>query len=152
MNVMTSEAMADQTRSGYTVPMDHPVILFDGVCNYCNSVCNFIIARDPEKHFRFAHLQSDAGRELLQHYGFAPDMLDSVVLIRNGKAYVKTDATIQLAPCLSGIARFGGLLRFVPRFIRDIGYDIVARNRYKWWGKQDACIVPTADIRDRFLA
>lgn len=69
--------------------MDHPVILFDGVCNYCNSICNYIIRHDPSKHFRFAHLQSDAGKKLLVEHGFAPDMLDSVVLIVNGKAYTK---------------------------------------------------------------
>jgi predicted DCC family thiol-disulfide oxidoreductase YuxK len=132
--------------------MDHPTILFDGVCNYCNSVCNYIIRRDPGKHFRFAHLQSPLGQELLVKYGFAPDMLDSVVLIENGKAYIKTDVTIRIAPHLTGLARWGALLRFVPRFIRDIGYGIVARNRYRWWGKQDACIVPTANVRDRFLA
>lgn len=132
--------------------MDNPIILYDGVCNYCNGICNYVIRHDPSKRFRFAHLQSAKGRELLEKYGFPGDMLDSVVLIEDGKAYTKTDATIHMAPYLTGIARLGALLRFVPRFLRNIGYDIVARNRYKWWGKQDECIVPTPDVRDRFLA
>ena len=140
-----------QTQSGYTPIMDHPIILFDGVCNCCNSACNFIIAHDPAKYFRFAHLQSAVGRDLLTKHGFAQDKCDSIVLIENGSAYLKTDATIRIAPHLSGAARLGVLLRFVPRFLRDFGYDIVARNRYRWWGRQDACIVPTPDVRDRFL-
>ncbi|MCC6796220.1 MAG: thiol-disulfide oxidoreductase DCC family protein [Candidatus Hydrogenedentes bacterium] len=131
---------------------EHPIILFDGVCNYCNSILNYIIKHDHKKRFRFAHLQSNAGQDLLEQYGFPRDMLDSVVLIENGKAYTKTDVTIRIAPHMSGIAKFAVLLRILPRAIRDIGYDFIARNRYKWWGKQEACIVPTPDVRDRFLA
>ncbi|MBM3290647.1 MAG: thiol-disulfide oxidoreductase DCC family protein [Candidatus Hydrogenedentes bacterium] len=131
--------------------MEHPVILFDGVCNYCHFVCNFIIRHDPAMRFRFAHLQSAAGQALLVQYGFAPEMLDSVVLIENGRAYLKTDVTIRIARHLSGAARLGVLLRFVPRFLRNTGYDIIARNRYRWWGRQDACILPTPGVRDRFL-
>lgn len=148
----SSGTIAAEAGSGNTGALDHPVILFDGVCNYCNSICNFIIKHDPGKHFRFAHLQSKAGRDLLAQYGFAPDMLDSVVLIENGAAYLKTDVTIHMARHLTGIVRWAVLLRLVPRFIRNIGYDIIARNRYRWWGKQDACIVPTPDVRDRFIA
>lgn len=133
------------------IRLEPPIILYDGVCNYCNAVCNFIIRHDPKKHFRFTHLQSPKGQELLRQYGFAPDMLDSVVLIESGKAYLKTDVTIRMAPRLSGVARLGVLLRMVPRSIRNLGYDIIARNRYKWWGKQDTCIVPTPDIRERFI-
>ena len=130
---------------------EHPIILYDGVCNYCNSIANFIIRHDPNKRFRFAHLQSDLGQELLKKHQL-PAGLDSVVLVENGAAYIKSDATIRIAPHLSGAARFGSLLRFMPRFIRDLGYDIIARYRYQLWGKQDSCIIPTPDVRDRFLA
>ncbi|MDZ4860570.1 MAG: thiol-disulfide oxidoreductase DCC family protein [Candidatus Hydrogenedentes bacterium] len=130
---------------------EHPIILYDGVCNYCNRICNYMIRHDPAKHFRFAHLQSAIGQELLKKYGLSPE-LDSVVLIEGNSAYIKSDATIHMAPRLSGSAKFGALLRFVPRRIRNYGYDFIARNRYKWWGKQDACIIPTPDVRDRFLA
>ena len=151
--------MATTTSAGMTSAPDvdaataeYPIILFDGVCNYCNSILNYIIKHDHKKRFRFAHLQSNAGQDLLEKYGFPRDMLDSVVLIENGKAYTKTDVTIRIAPHMSGIAKFAVLMRFLPRAIRDIGYDIVARNRYKWWGKQETCIVPTPDVRERFLA
>lgn len=142
--------MSDETSAMNAV--EHPIILYDGVCNYCNAVCNFIIKHDPAKRFRFTHLQSPKGQELLRQYGFAPDMLDSVVLIENGKAYLKTDVTIRMAPHLSGVARLGVLMRIIPRSIRNFGYDIIARNRYKWWGKRDACIVPTPDTRERFIS
>jgi len=131
--------------------MEHPVILFDGVCNFCNAVCNFIIRHDSSQRFRFAHLQSSVGQAMLVEHGFAPDVLDSVVLIEDGKAYLKSDVTIRMARHLTGVAKLGTLLRFVPRPVRDFGYDIVARNRYRWWGKQDVCIVPTPEVRDRFL-
>lgn len=123
-----------------------------GVCNYCNSILNYIIKHDHKKRFRYAHLQSNADQDLLEKFGFPRDMLDSVVLIENGKAYIKTDVTARVAPHLSGIAKLGVVLRIIPRAIRDFGYDIIARNRYKWWGKQDACIVPTPDVSDRFLS
>ncbi|MCC6154787.1 MAG: thiol-disulfide oxidoreductase DCC family protein [Candidatus Hydrogenedentes bacterium] len=151
--------MASTTSTGISSAPDfdaataeNPIILFDGVCNYCNSILNYIIKHDHKKRFRFAHLQSNAGQDLLEKYGFPRDMLDSVVLIENGKAHIKTDVTIRIAPHMGGIARVAVLLRFVPRFIRDFGYDVIAHNRYKWWGKQNACIVPTPDVRDRFLA
>ena len=130
----------------------HPIILFDGVCNYCNSILNYIIKHDHKKRFRYAHLQSKAGQDLLEQYGFPRDMLDTVVLIENGNAYIKTDVTARVAPHLSGIAKLGVVLRIIPRAVRDFGYDIISRNRYKWWGKQDTCIMPTPDVRERFLA
>ena len=131
--------------------MEHPILLYDGVCNYCNSVCNFIIKHDPNKRYRFAHLQSRLARKLLTQHGLDPDALDSVVLIENGNAYTKTDVTVRVAPHLSGIVKLAVLFRLLPRPLRNIGYDIIARNRYKWWGKQDSCIVPTQDVRERFL-
>ncbi len=149
MATTTSAGIADTSAE---TTAEHPIVLFDGVCNYCNSILNYIIKHDHKKRFRYAHLQSNTGQDLLEQYGFPRDMLDSVVLIENGKAYIKTDVTARVAPHLSGIAKLGVVLRFVPRAIRDFAYDIIARNRYKWWGKQDACIVPTPDVRDRFLS
>ena len=130
---------------------EHPILLYDGVCNYCNAVCNFITRRGPAKRFRFAHLQSPLAQQLLTSHGLPANMLDSVVLIEDGRAYLKSDVTIRIAPHLTGPAKLAVLLRLLPRSLRDLGYDVVARNRYRWWGKQNACIVPTPAIRDRFL-
>ncbi len=129
---------------------EHPIVLYDGVCNYCNALCNFAIRRDPHKRLRFAHLQSELGQHLLRKYRL-PEDLDSVVVVVDGAAYIKSDATIRMSPYLTGVARAGSLLRFVPRAIRDAVYDYIARHRYAWWGKQEQCIVPTKDVRDRFL-
>ena len=132
--------------------MEHPVILFDGVCNYCNAVCNFIIRHDPAGRFRFAPLQSAIGQALLEKYRLSKEALDTVVLIEDDAAYTKSDVTVRVAPHLTGVARLGTLLKLVPSAIRNAGYDLISRNRYAWWGKHDTCIVPSPDVRDRFLS
>lgn len=130
--------------------MDHPIVLYDGVCNYCNALANYIIRHDPDKRFRFAALQSAKGQELLRQHGLPPT-LDSVVFIEDGKAHIKSDATIRIAPHLTGAAKLAVLLRIVPRFVRNWFYDFIAKHRYQWWGKQDQCIIPSQEVRDRFL-
>jgi predicted DCC family thiol-disulfide oxidoreductase YuxK len=135
----------------FTAMQEHPVILFDGVCNFCNATINFIIKRDKKGVFRFAALQSEAGQQLLNQHGLSSTELDSFVLIYKGKAYKKTTAALHLYPQLG---LFWGLIRVLwifPAFIRDFGYDIIAKNRYRWFGKKETCMIPSPEIRSRFL-
>ncbi len=126
------------------------VVLFDGVCNYCNGMVNFAIRNDKKATLKFAPLQSDAGKELTAQYAIPPST-DTVVFIDNGKAYTYAKAAIRIAKYLDWPAR--GLYAFaiVPSFISQPIYKWVARNRYKWFGKKDACMIPTPEIRERFL-
>ena len=129
----------------------HPVILFDGVCNFCNGAVNFIIKRDKKRIFRYAALQSAAGQQLLQQFGLSSTDLDSFILICKGKAYKKTDAALRLYPLLGKGWPLMKVLWVFPRFIRDFFYDVIARNRYRWWGKKDACMIPGQEVRSLFL-
>lgn len=127
------------------------VVLFDGDCNFCDANVQFIIKRDPVAHFKFASLQSDIGRDLTEKYGI-PEDVDSLVLIENEKAYVKSTAALRIAKKLDGLWHLLFLLMLIPRPIRDAAYDIVSKNRYKWFGKkEEACALPSPDVRKRFL-
>ena len=128
-----------------------PIVLFDGVCNLCNGTVNFILDHDPAGRFRFAALQSEAGRALLVRHGLAADALESLVLVEGERAWVRSDAALRIAAGLGAPWRWLAVLRVVPRGIRDRLYDAVARNRYRWFGRRDECRVPTPDLRARFL-
>lgn len=129
---------------------DHPILLFDGVCNYCNSWINFIIRHDKKKKFKFAALQSNIGKKLLKQYDIS-EQQESVVLIYNDKAHIKSTACFHICYHLGGIYSLMFALVIIPAFISDFYYDIIARNRYKWWGKKDSCMIPNAEERERFL-
>jgi predicted DCC family thiol-disulfide oxidoreductase YuxK len=131
--------------------LDHHVVLFDGVCNLCTNAVQFLIERDGGL-FRFAPLQSDVADELLADCGLADHDLDSIVLVEDGKCYVKSDAVIRIATALGGGYRLLGPTKYVPRFVRDAVYDLVAASRYQVFGKRDRCMVPTEENRARFLA
>lgn len=128
------------------------IVLFDGHCNFCSSVVNFLIDRDPHGRLKFAALQSETGRRLLAAHGLPlPDEPDTMVLIVGGEALVRSDAALATTKYLRGLwplARVGFL---VPRFLRDPVYKLVARNRYRWFGRSEACRVPTPALRARFL-
>ena len=130
-----------------------PVLLFDGVCNLCNGAVQFIIRHDPAGRFRFAALQSDTGERLLREMGLPPDKLDTLVLVEDGRAHQRSTAALRIARRLSGLwpALFY-LFIWVPRPLRDLAYDFVARNRYRWFGQRDECMVPTPELRARFLS
>ena len=133
------------------MPQSNPIILFDGVCNLCSTVVLWIIARDTRAVFRFASLQSDAGRAALAAAGGPKKLPDSVVLIQDGRVLTCSDAAIGIAAELGfpwSLARAGLV---VPRGVRDVVYRWIARNRYRWFGKQETCMVPTAALRERFL-
>jgi predicted DCC family thiol-disulfide oxidoreductase YuxK len=127
-------------------------ILFDGVCNLCNASVLFVIARDPSARFRFAALQSPAAAALLRDASVRLPLPDSVVLIEDGRAHVKSDAALRIARRL----RFPWPIAYgfvvVPRFIRDRIYDFIAAHRYQWFGRRDVCMVPTPDVVKRFLS
>lgn len=129
-----------------------PFILFDGVCNFCDSSVNFIIKRDRNNRLLFAPLQSPAGRELAEQYGFKNDYLGSMVFVENGKAHTRSTAALRIATYLGGGWPLLKVLLLVPRFIRDAAYDLIARNRYRWFGKKDSCMVPSPSIRAKFIA
>lgn len=128
-----------------------PVILFDGVCNLCNGFVQFVIARDPHGRFRFGPLQSAAAQRLIGGARDGQPVLDSVVLVENGQLWTRSSAALRIARRLSFPWPLAYVLIAVPRPLRDWVYDIVARNRYQWFGKRDACMVPTADLRARFI-
>ena len=128
------------------------IVLFDGVCNFCSGSVNFIIERDGRDYFKFAPLQSDFARELLTKYRINPAQTDSVVVIENERSYIRSDAALRIAKNLGGWWSWLYGLRLVPRVIRDFFYQLFAKYRYRLFGKRDACIMPTAEIRQKFLA
>jgi predicted DCC family thiol-disulfide oxidoreductase YuxK len=129
----------------------HPIVLFDGVCNFCNRSVNWIIRRDRRGRFRFAALQSEAGTALQERHGLDPSALDTLVLVEDGRVYVKSTAALRILRRLRSRWRALYGLIAVPRPVRDFAYDWFARRRYRWFGKRDECMVPTADVRERFL-
>ena len=128
------------------------LVLFDGICNLCNSSVQFIISRDHHAHFVFASLQSDEGQRVLNEFGLPTSDFDSFVYISDGKVYQRSAGALHVLKDLGGFWKVMYLFIIVPRPIRDFIYDIVARNRYRWFGKRDSCMVPTPELRKRFLA
>ncbi|MBX2916140.1 MAG: DUF393 domain-containing protein [Cyclobacteriaceae bacterium] len=131
--------------------VEHPVILFDGVCNLCNSSVQFIIRRDPLARFRFAALQSNYGKDKMQHFGLDNSQLNSILLLEKNRVFQKSTAALKIARHLSGAwpLLYGFII--IPPFIRNWAYDWVARNRYKWFGQQETCMIPTTELRSRFV-
>ena len=125
------------------------IILFDGVCNFCDASVQFIIKRDPHGYFQFASIQSEVGQELLTQYPVPA--VDSLILIENGTVFVKSTAALKIARRLNGGWPLAYSTIIVPPLIRHALYDVVAKNRYKWFGKKDACMLPTKEQRKRFL-
>jgi predicted DCC family thiol-disulfide oxidoreductase YuxK len=130
---------------------ENPIILFDGICNLCNSSVQFVLKHDKLKLFRFASLQSTGGQALLKKYHLPETNFNSFVLIKNGKAFVKSTAALMVAKELAGIIKTLYIFIIAPAFIRNAVYNIIAKNRYKWFGKQESCMMPTPDLQSRFL-
>lgn len=129
----------------------HPIILFDGVCNLCNASVNFVIDRDPDALFRFGALQSEKGKQMLQEAGVSDEWLDSIVLIDGGRLYTASDAALKIASWMPFPWSWMRIFLIVPQKLRDAVYHWIARNRYTWFGKQDACRLPTPDLKARFI-
>jgi predicted DCC family thiol-disulfide oxidoreductase YuxK len=127
------------------------IILFDGVCNFCNYWVNFIITHDKKAIFKFASIQSETGKILLLKYKIDPTKVDSVILIESNQAYIYSDAAIRIANHLNSLKWIFYLGKITPRFFRDSVYKFVAKNRYKWFGKKSTCMIPTPELKNRFL-
>lgn len=137
---------------GSTDEVKHPVIFFDGVCNLCNSSVNFIIKRDKKAQFRFSSLQGDFAKSNLPKYLVSENALQSLVLRRVEKTIVtKSTAALTIVKDLSGLWPLLYLFIIIPPFIRNFVYDLVAKNRYRMFGKRDACMIPTKELKDRFI-
>lgn len=133
------------------LPKDKKIILFDGVCNLCNSSVQYIIQRDAKDIFRFAALQSEIGIEIQNYLGIANRNIDSIVLYEPGKAYYyKSGAIIEIAKTMPYFNWFT-VFRFIPTSLCDSIYDFIAQNRYKWYGKQESCMIPTPELKAKFL-
>ena len=127
------------------------LILFDGVCNLCNSSVQFILLRDKKDRFRFASLQSDYGQSILKQYNLPTDKFNSLALVENGKIYQKSTGALRIARNLKGLwpMLYGFII--VPPFIRNLIYDIIAKNRYRWFGKKEECMLPRPEWKQKFL-
>lgn len=130
---------------------NRPVILFDGVCNLCNGSVQFIIKHDPEGKLAFASLQSAAAQQQLKNFKLPSEEIYSILLIKNGKLFDRSDALLEIVKDLNGIWPAFRVFRIVPKVLRDFIYKLVANNRYKLFGKQDSCLMPTPDLRARFI-
>lgn len=131
--------------------MEQSVILFDGVCNFCNSSVNFIIKHDKAGKIKFAPLQSETGMALLRQYDLLSPSIDSIVFITGGKAYIKSTAALHVAKTLGFPWSLFYVFIIIPAFMRNWIYDIIAKNRYRWFGKKESCMIPTPEVRSRFL-
>ena len=130
---------------------EHAIVLFDGVCNFCNDRINFIIKHDTKDYFRFAALQSDIGKKILPHHGILIPDLDTFILVEGGKTYDRTTAALRIAKHLDGLWPAMYVFIIVPPFLRDLVYKVIAKNRYKWWGEKESCMIPTPEVRLKFL-
>lgn len=136
---------------GAFTAMKQQIIFFDGVCNLCNGAVQFIIKRDTKKTFQFASLQSAFAHDQLKEHQIDVTALQSIVLKSGNTIYTKSTAALRIAKQLSGGWPLLYSFMIIPAFIRDWVYDGIAKNRYRWFGKQDVCMVPTPDLKDRFL-
>ncbi len=127
------------------------IILFDGVCNLCNGAITFIIKRDKNDVFRYAPLQSEVGKNLAKKHEIDLDKVDSIILVTDQSAVAKSTAALRIAKHLSGGWPLLAVFLILPRFLRNAVYDFIARNRYKWFGKKDACMIPTPELKSKFL-
>lgn len=136
-----------------TLPENKKVILFDGVCNLCNSSINYVIDRDKNDVFRFVSLQSELGKTIKQHIGYTKEDLDTIILYNPGEAYyIKSTAALKIINEFGGIWKLMNIFLLFPSILRDVVYNYVAKNRYKWYGKEESCRIPTPELKAKFLA
>lgn len=130
---------------------NNSIILFDGVCNFCNSSVNFIIKRDKKNYFLFSSLQSEYSQKFLTKNNFPTNNFNSIILIENNKLYQKSTAALKIAKHLKGLWKLSYVFIIIPPFIRDFFYDVLTKNRYKWFGKKEMCMIPDEKIKRKFL-
>lgn len=130
----------------------HKIILFDGVCNLCNSSIQKVIENDDKNIFQFASLQSDFGQEFLKKNDFNQDEFNSIILIDGEKFYTQSDAALRIGKELKGIYKISKYLLWIPKFIRNTVYKYISRNRYNWFGKKESCWLPTPELKQKFIS
>jgi predicted DCC family thiol-disulfide oxidoreductase YuxK len=134
------------------LPKDKMIILFDGICNFCDSTVQFLIKHDRKDLFRFAPIQSTIGEKIVRHLGVDTTKVDSILLYEPGKGYCcKSEAAIRIARALGGIYSLAGIFSILPRSLTDLVYDYIAGNRYKWFGQKTECMIPTPEMKAKFL-
>jgi len=134
------------------LPHDKKIVLFDGVCNLCDASVQYIIKYDNKDSFRFVSLQSELGQKILKHIGINPIHTDSIVMYEPGISYYyKSTAALHIAKELSGIFTFAIVFQILPTRLRDFVYDYVAKNRYRWYGKKESCMIPSTELKAKFL-
>jgi predicted DCC family thiol-disulfide oxidoreductase YuxK len=135
-----------------SLPKDKKIVLFDGVCNYCNDKINFIIKNDKHDVFRFVALQSETGQKIINYLGI-DSSIDSIILYEPGYAYfIKSEAVFRIIKHLSSSVRLLLFFNFIPTSIKNIFYDIIAKNRYNWYGKKESCMMPTEEVKRKFIS
>ena len=133
------------------ISRSHPILLFDGVCNLCNGFVQYTIERDPEGQFRFAALQSDVGKNVLEHINLSPEDLSTAILIEDEKIYTQSTVGLRMIKKMNVWYRFLYFLIILPKPLRDFFYRIIANNRYRWFGEKESCMIPTPELQSRFL-
>ncbi len=134
------------------LPKNKKIILFDGVCNLCNTAVQFVTKHDKKDLFRFVALQSDLGQSIIEHIDIDTQNTDSIILYEPGVAYyVKSEAALEIVKHLSGGIAFLSVFNILPTALKDGLYDYIAKNRYKWYGKREYCMIPTAELQSKFL-
>ncbi|MGX7666556.1 thiol-disulfide oxidoreductase DCC family protein [Flavobacterium pedocola] len=134
------------------LPKNKKIVLFDGVCNLCDSTVQLLIKKDKNDIFRFVPLQSEMGKEILKYIGVDPQKIDSIVLYEPGIAYhVKSEAAIEIAKNIGGVYSLLNLFSVLPTRLNNLVYDFVAKSRYKWFGKKESCMMPTPEMKAKFL-
>jgi predicted DCC family thiol-disulfide oxidoreductase YuxK len=131
--------------------MSKSIVLFDGVCNLCSKSVQFILKRDRKDRFVFASLQSRKGKEILRRFHMSATRFDSFVLVEKGKIYTRSGAALRIARSLNGAWPLLYVFIIVPPFIRNAVYNLISRNRYKWFGRKEQCWVPTRELRKKFI-
>ncbi len=140
----------EQTRF-QEVASNKTIILFDGVCNLCNSAINFVIDKDKQDNFYFASLQSEFGQALLTHFDRNTNDFDSMIVYENGKIKTKSTAALRIAAGLSGGWKYFRVFNIIPIFLRNGVYNLIAKNRYKWFGQKNECRIPTPKLKAKFI-
>ena len=136
----------------FNFPANKKIILFDGLCNLCNSAIQFIIKNDKKDVFRFVALQSELGKEICKYIGVDQNKIDSIILYNPGVAYYyKSSAALEIAEDLRGIYSLISIFKIFPEKLRNYVYDYIAKNRYKWYGKKESCLIPTPELKTKFL-
>lgn len=131
--------------------MKKKIVLFDGVCNLCNKAVTFIIDHDKNDQFRFAALQSEVGKKLLATHEIDPEAIDSIILIKNNKAFIKASAALRISKDLDGPISSLYIFIILPKFLTNYIYDFIARNRYSWFGRKSHCMIPTPRLKAKFI-